>query len=616
MLDDDLHMTLPEAEVTAFFKAELRRVMRDLRIERTIEHVDGSMTTGKARQNHLNAIILSGMAEDGLRKEMPQARLAAISPVLRDEAAQLHRKAYAECMSDSFNEGIQLRAADLLDRSTFTEYDKLFLRKAAIEARMAAYTALETVPIHASDQARAAALDLLTGHQAASAPDIPLPPPSLPEVGTTAPAPQQCLTDGVELIRGRFTAQTIHHQRDQAMRQPEEPTFDGISENVVVDRIRGADLFGTAVRMIRKSKSQEDTCLQKLKSVSLFIYLTGVQMVTDIRQHHLEMFSHGLEKQLPTHYWKSDAQKNRTFKELAESVQNRTDIAVGLSPPTIARHLTTIVSIIQFAANEGNTVPFTPKTTNLVPLDKRSDAEKRAVFTFEDVQRVFMHPLWQGGKSKGRRHTPGSLIIKDHHYWINLLLVYTGARRSEIAGLRESDVGFDGVIPFVHIRENTVRGLKTRFSKRRVPLHPHLIELGLMDFVADKRATGDLFLFPEAIPAKIRALCLQVDGPIPPYDKKFGDSLDHVWRECLMRSLDGNPEEYCAASLRSYVNDTLINLRKEDGSTLVVPGIDRRDLMGHKPQDVNEGNYRRDEKPLGPLYVAIKQLPRLFSAIE
>ncbi|MGX0977132.1 hypothetical protein ACSSVY_002856 [Roseovarius sp. MBR-51] len=361
MLDDDLHMTLPEAEVTAFFKAELRRVMRDLRIERTIEHVDGSMTTGKARQNHLNAIILSGMAEDGLRKEMPQARLAAISPVLRDEAAQLHRKAYAECMSDSFNEGIQLRAADLLDRSTFTEYDKLFLRKAAIEARMAAYTALETVPIHASDQARAAALDLLTGHQAASAPDIPLPPPSLPEVGTTAPAPQQCLTDGVELIRGRFTAQTIHHQRDQAMRQPEEPTFDGISENVVVDRIWGADLFGTAVRMIRKSKSQEDTCLQKLKSVSLFIYLTGVQMVTDIRQHHLEMFSHGLEKQLPTHYWKSDAQKNRTFKELAESVQNRTDIAVGLSPPTIARHLTTIVSIIQFAANEGNTVPFTPE---------------------------------------------------------------------------------------------------------------------------------------------------------------------------------------------------------------------------------------------------------------
>ena len=284
----------------------------------------------------------------------------------------------------------------------------------------------------------------------------------------------------------------------------------------------------------------------------------------------------------------------------------------SLSPPTIARHLTTIVSVIKFAANEGNTLPFTPQTTDLVPIDKRSDAQKRSVFILEDVQLVFAHPLWQGCKSKGRRHTSGPNLIKDHHYWINLLLAYTGARRSEIAGLSENDVGYDNDIPFIHIRENTVRGLKTRFSQRRVPLHPHIIELGFMDFVGEKRASHDLFLFPEAIPAKVRELCLQTDGPAPPYDKKFGDSLDHVWRQSLLRSLDGNPEKYCVASLRSYVNDTLINLRHQDGSTLVVPGIDRRDIMGHKPQDVNERNYRREEKPLGPLYVAIKLLPRLF----
>ena len=84
MLDDDLHMTLPEAEVTAFFKAELRRVLRDLRIERTIEHVDGSMTTGKARQNHLNAIILSGMAEDG--HQTGQLAAAAWAEMLADVA--------------------------------------------------------------------------------------------------------------------------------------------------------------------------------------------------------------------------------------------------------------------------------------------------------------------------------------------------------------------------------------------------------------------------------------------------------------------------------------------------------------------------------------------------
>lgn len=192
------------------------------------------------------------------------------------------------------------------------------------------------------------------------------------------------------------------------------------------------------------------------------------------------------------------------------------------------------------------------------------------------------------------------------------MLAYTGARRSEIAGPLETDIGQDADIHFLHIRENHLRGLKNRFSRRRIPLHPHLIELGLLKFVAEKRNSNDLVLFPEAIPAKIRVRSLQVDGDTPPYDKKFGDSLDHVWRESLKRSLNGNPEQYCLASLRGFVNDTLINLRTSDGNTLLVREIDRLDILGHRPRDVNEATYRRDERSLGPLNVAISLLPRLF----
>ncbi|WP_162497471.1 hypothetical protein [Roseovarius dicentrarchi] len=57
--------------------------------------------------------------------------------------------------------------------------------------------------------------------------------------------------------------------------------------------------------MIRKSRAQEGICRQKLKSVSRFIYLTGVQVVTDIRQHHPDMFMANLEGRIPKHGWKS-----------------------------------------------------------------------------------------------------------------------------------------------------------------------------------------------------------------------------------------------------------------------------------------------------------------------
>ena len=49
-------------------------------------------------------------------------------------------------------------------------------------------------------------------------------------------------------------------------------------------------------------------------------------------------------------------------------------------------------------------------------------------------------------------------LLKDHHYWINLILAYTG-HGDPIAGLLAGDVGEENGIPFVHIRPNHLRGL-------------------------------------------------------------------------------------------------------------------------------------------------------------
>lgn len=239
MLDDDLHMTWPEADVAAFFKAELTRVLRNLRIARTAEHVDGSMTEQKARQNHLEAVVLSGIAEDGLRKDMSPARLTALDPALRKSAAGLHREKYEEFTSSDFSHGIEKRAAATLNREGFTEYDMLFLRKAAIEARMAACSALETIPVHGSHDARTAALELLGGPLQPQAPEITRTPPPPADAKVVIPSLRQtpsALSHGVELIKNRITAETIYRQRDQALSQPDVKTFDGDAQSVETER--------------------------------------------------------------------------------------------------------------------------------------------------------------------------------------------------------------------------------------------------------------------------------------------------------------------------------------------------------------------------------------------
>lgn len=81
---------------------------------------------------------------------------------------------------------------------------------------------------------------------------------------------------------------------------------------------------------------------------------------------------------------------------------------------------------------------------------------------------------------------------KDRRYWLILIARYTGARMSEICQLKPDDVTKD----LIHIRGSL---LKTANSKRSIPTHPKLIELGILEWVIECK--GDR-LFHEWKPVK------------------------------------------------------------------------------------------------------------------
>nr|WP_162245073.1 site-specific integrase [Rhodanobacter sp. Root480] len=81
--------------------------------------------------------------------------------------------------------------------------------------------------------------------------------------------------------------------------------------------------------------------------------------------------------------------------------------------------------------------------------------------------------------------------------WIPRIMAYTGCRMGEAAQLRKVDVRMElGVAVFDFNEDSEQKNLKTDGSKRKVPIHPRLIELGLMDFVS---ACDQEFLFPERV---------------------------------------------------------------------------------------------------------------------
>lgn len=147
--------------------------------------------------------------------------------------------------------------------------------------------------------------------------------------------------------------------------------------------------------------------------------------------------------------------------------------------------------IIQFMdqMQAGN---FYPKGDNParghVSFSKR---EKRArkkkgfqAFTNEQLAKIF-HP------------STYLKLKKPHEFWVPLIQLFTGARVNEVCQLECANfTTFEG-IPTVSITdEGENQSVKAEASIRHIPLHPDLVNLGLLDFVEEMRAAGHRMIFP------------------------------------------------------------------------------------------------------------------------
>ena len=85
---------------------------------------------------------------------------------------------------------------------------------------------------------------------------------------------------------------------------------------------------------------------------------------------------------------------------------------------------------------------------------------------------------WRGsleGLNKGKKEYP-YLPLKHysalHDEPLFMGMWYHGFRVNELAGIEPEDVVLKADIPYIHIRPNSIRGIKNRPSIRKVPIHP------------------------------------------------------------------------------------------------------------------------------------------------
>lgn len=158
----------------------------------------------------------------------------------------------------------------------------------------------------------------------------------------------------------------------------------------------------------------------------------------------------------------------------------------GLSHRTQEKHLDRLRVFLGWAHERGD-ITRNPARSLHVLTRAQEDASSREAFTPEELARAF-DPIART-----------VACDQPHRWWGPLIALFTGARVTEIAQLWTDDLECIDGIWGLHFVPRTDRGqhIKNATSRRFVPLHPALLEAGLVVYRDEVVATfGSSRLFP------------------------------------------------------------------------------------------------------------------------
>ncbi len=325
--------------------------------------------------------------------------------------------------------------------------------------------------------------------------------------------------------------------------------------------------------------------------VNLFLAANGDLMLSEIDQQACSAMT-ALFPRLPTRYGhtREDIEGGMTAViergDALRAIWKRDPVAaerdlvptVGISDITHNKHVTWLSALFKFADATGYVTP----DVDLGKLRRKVKGRKggkRLPWAEADLRALVSGPVWTGCKGLWNRLVPGDVVFHDGMYWGLPLVVCTGGRSEEPAGLMLADIYDEAPVPYIHFRDNAYRQLKNGQSDRKVPISPALIRLGFLDHVRAMREQGHELLFPEF------------------YNPKASMSFDHIFYDKVFEPLrdfhfpDGTSQkrgrkDVDVHSIRTRVASFWRD-RKFD------PGL-RQYLLGHVPDGETAASYEEE----------------------
>jgi len=271
----------------------------------------------------------------------------------------------------------------------------------------------------------------------------------------------------------------------------------------------------------------------------------------------------------PVNRFKMPQTKNKTLDELANLTGVKT-----LHPRTINKYLQTYSGLFGWAKQNGY-VAENPFAGLNLGTGKLNTEEPRLPFPDAAVKLI------------ANTLTDPARELPAHHKWGSLIALYSGARLNEVAQLDLDDLRqVDGVWCIDINAQGPTKKLKNAASRRKVPIHPQLISLGLLDYAAKVRRQGSSQrLFPQFT-------YTSSDG--------YGRNLGRWFNESLLPSLGLKTKQLTFHSLRHTVIERLIAADVSQAHIMAI--------VGHEPGTTTLKTYNRNGFPPTLLLAALERI--------
>jgi len=181
--------------------------------------------------------------------------------------------------------------------------------------------------------------------------------------------------------------------------------------------------------------------------------------------------------------------KNRNKMAATRGLSARDAVKVGsaasISITTVNGYLSDYQAFNTWAVNNGYAEKNMFEGMRVRRVSGKASGNERKAFNEKEL-RTILNELVEN---------PKGLVRKDSHKWGTLIALFTGARLNEVSQLHLKDIKQVDDIWCFDINDDESKTLKTVASKRVVPIHEKLIELGLLEYVECIRQMGKVRLF-------------------------------------------------------------------------------------------------------------------------